>query len=351
MSGRRVAGLLAVVLPAAALWSCSAGDARSGGADPGTTPASDGSVADGGSGGSDAGGTYADTSAPESSAGGDTGAPPADGGLPDGATYRNSLHVCWNDPSCKRALAISHGGDWAVAGPPYDSNAALAAAYDHGADGVKIDVRFTSDNVAVISHSSPIQTYESLDCSGKKIEEMTVAQVTGCHRFPSNEGFQRLDDVLEALRGKLVAQLCVKVNTDFARTITNVLARNAQDFAFIEVNTGDFPPIPAMPGADKVYYVVNAASTLADVDTILAYKNPRILMIELDPTVQLSGIAATKLHPAGVRAFTYDNSSTATAATLKALFDQGYDVVSSNLTGPDVQARTQVNQSRGITPP
>ena len=346
----RTLGLLGLAAAALAVWSCAAADAASGNAEPtspGEPAAEAGARIDGSSGAS----PPADASGGDSGAAGDTGGVLADAGVTGDASYRTSLHVCWNDPTCPRALAISHGGDWALAGPPYDSNAALAAAYDHGADGVKIDVRFTSDNVAVVSHSSPIQTYESLDCSGKKIEEMTAAQVTACHRFPSSETFQRLDDVLDALRGKLVVQLCVKVNTDFGRTIADVLARGAEDFAFIEVNAGDFPTIPALPGADKVYYVVNAASTLADVDTVLAYKNPRVIMMELDPTVALSGLAATKLHPAGVRAFTYDNSSTATAQTLKALFDQGYDVVSSNLTAPDVQARMQVNQARGVTPP
>ncbi|MGH7330487.1 MAG: hypothetical protein ACREJX_19230, partial [Polyangiaceae bacterium] len=115
----------------------------------------------------------------------------------------------------------------------------------------------------------PIQSYESLDCQGDKIEEMTVAQVTACHRLPSSETFQRLDDTLDRLRGKLVAQLCVKVNTDFGRTIQEVLAKNAQDFAFIEVNAGDYPLIPPLSGSNHVYYLVNVASTLADVDTVL----------------------------------------------------------------------------------
>ena len=339
----RLARTFAAVLPSAvAVWSCGSG---------GSGPASD-------TGGGNDPSPHEEAGASEASAPDDAAAARADADAPDeagpsdGGTYRNSLHVCWNDPACMRALAISHGGDWnLLAGPPYDSNAALAAAYANGADGVKIDVRITSDDVPVISHSSPIQTYESLDCMGKKIEEMTVAQVTACHRLPSNETFQRLDDVLASLRGKLVVQLCVKRNTDFGRTITEVLARNAQDFAFLEVNAGDLPAVVPLAGADQVYYLVNVASSLPDVDTILALHNPRVIMIELDPTVALAGLATTKLHPAGVRAFTYDNSSTATAQTLKALFDQGYDVVSSNLTAPDVQARVQVNQARGIAPP
>ena len=345
---KQVERLLALaLLSAAAVWSCSSESSSSGADAPGASPPND----DGG--GLDG---SADRSVPAVDAGGAEASAPGDAGPDaapriDGGTYRSSLSVCWNDPACTRALAISHGGDWNVACPPYDSNAALLAAYANGADGVKIDVRVTADNVPVISHSSPIQLYESLDCQGQKIEAMTAAQVTGCHRVPSNETFQRLDDVLDLLRGKLVAQLCVKVNTDFARTIAEVIARGAQDFAFLEVNAGDFPALPPLAGADQVYYLVNVASTLADVDTILALHDSRVIMIELDPTVALNGLAATKLHPGGARAFTYDNTSTATAQSLKALFDQGYDVVSSNLTAPDVQARIQVNQGRGVSPP
>jgi hypothetical protein len=307
----------------------------------GSVDGSSGSVADSGGAGGDT-----DAGADGSMAsGGDAGA------LPDGATWKSSLRVCWNDPNCARALAISHGGDWKLSGPAYDSNAALAAAVTNGADGVKIDVRFTKDNVGVISHSSPIQLYESVDCNGKKIEEMTAAEVTGCHRVPGSETFQKLDDVLDTLRGKIAIQLCVKVNTEFGKTIQAVLAKNAQDYAFIEANVGDFPAIVSLPNYAQFYYVVNVNATVADVDTVIGFKNSRIIMLEIDPSVALNGMAASKIHPAGMHTFTYDNSDTATQSELKALFDQGYDVVSSNVTGPDVAARIQVNTARGVTPP
>lgn len=321
-------------------------------ADTGGTNGDDG----GSSGNADGAGPGTDSDSGSTGGGADANADGAKGSgdagaLPDGATWKNSLRVCWNDPNCTRALTIGHGGDWAPAGPGYDSNAALAAAIASDADGVKIDVRYTMDNIGVISHSSPIQLYESIDCNGKKIEDMTAAQVTGCHRVPNNENFQKLDDVLDTLRGKLAIQLCVKLNTDFGKTIQNVLAKNAQDFAFIEANSGDFPAITALPNYAQLYYVVNVGSTIADIDTVIGFKNSRIIMLELDPTVALNGMAATKIHPAGMHTFTYDNSDTATQSQLKAHFDDGYDVVSSNVTKPNVAARIQVNQARSVTPP
>ncbi|MBL0219504.1 MAG: hypothetical protein IPQ07_37250 [Myxococcales bacterium] len=267
--------------------------------------------------------------------------------------YRTSLAACWTDATCPRALAIAHGGSWDATNKPYDSNAALIAAYAADDDGVKIDVRFTSDNVAVISHSSPIELYESLDCANQKIEEMTAAQVTGCHRFPSStETFQRLDDVLNYIRGKMVVQLCVKRAVDYGRTIAEVRAQHAEDFAFIEINAPELGTlIPTLPNADSVYYLVNVASDLAAVDGLLALNNPRAFMYEFDPGVAIGPAVTAKLHPANVRAFVYDNAASPTVDALKGHYDAGADVVSSQSGPKGVQARVMVNTARGLTPP
>ena len=269
-------------------------------------------------------------------------------------TYRNSLSVCWTDASCARVLALAHGGAWDAMTKPYDSNAALAAAYADGDDGVKIDVRVTSDGVPVIAHSSPILAYESLDCLSQKIEEMTAAQVTACHRFPSTtEKFQRLDDVLGYLRGKMVVQLCVKLPADYARTIVEIHAQSAEDFAFIEVDSPQrFETlIPTLPGNDTVYYLINVASTLSDIDGLLAAHNPRGFMYEIDPGVAIGTLVPDRLHPAGVRAFIYDNAAAPSVAQLQQHYLDGFDVVSSQ-SGPNgVQARALVNMAHGVSPP
>lgn len=270
------------------------------------------------------------------------------------ATYRNSLSICWTDATCKRVMAVAHGGEWSALGNPYDSNAAIAAAYARGIEGVKIDVRVTRDNVPVIAHSSPIKIYESLDCANKKIEDMTAAQVTACHRFPSGtETFQRLDSVLEYLRGKMVTELTVKRSTDYARTIEEVIARNAADFAFLEISTSDLQNlIPKIKDSDRVYYLINVASNLSEIDVLLdTIKNPRAFMFEIDPGVAIGSLITTRLHPAGVRAFIYDSNGLIAPGQIKAYYDQGFDVVSSNQSANSVTARKQVNTARGITPP
>jgi hypothetical protein len=276
---------------------------------------------------------------------------------PDGGTYRNSLGVCWTDPTCNRAMSIGHGGAWSLGTIPYNSNAAIINAYTIGMEGVKIDVRVSSDNVPVVSHSSPIEIYESWDCGllGLKIEEETAARITQCHRETSGtERFQRLDDVLNYIRGKMVVQLCVKRSVDYQRTIQEIHALGAEDFAFIEV---DSPAqmqtlIPTLNGADTVWYLVNLGSDVAAVNTLIdVVQNPRAFMYEFDPTVDVSSLTPNRLHPAGVRSFTYDSATPISVSTIQGHFEHGYDVVSAQNGPNNVQARKNVNTARGLSPP
>jgi len=313
-------------------------------------PSADGDGIDGGEGADDGGGDQADWDGEV--ADGDPGTDMvADGG---GENWRSSLAVCWTDANCPRVMAIGHGGLWDLTSAPYDSDAAIAAAYAAGMDGVKIDVRVTADNVPVIAHSSPIEIWESVGCSGQKIEEMTADEVTACHRFPSTtENFQRLDDVLEYLRGKMVVQLCVKESVDYGRTIEEIIAQGAEDFAFIELSTSDLQNIvPTLPGNESVWYLVNVGSNLAEIDTLIdVIQNPRGFMIEIDPDVDIGDLTVSRIHPAGLRTFTYQDAELATVSMLQALFEKGFDVVSANAGANAVEARINVNQDRGVDPP
>lgn len=329
-------------------------DADGGGGDYGdyadAEPSADGDGFDGGEGADDGGGDQTDGDGEVGD--GDTGTDGADEG--GGENWRSSLAVCWTDADCPRVMAIGHGGLWDLTSAPYDSDAAIAAAYDAGMDGVKIDVRVTIDNVPVIAHSSPIEIWESVGCSGQKIEEMTADEVTACRRFPSTtETFQRLDDVLEYLRGKMVVQLCVKEEVDYGRTIEEIIARGAEDFAFIELSTSDLQNIvPTLPGNESVWYLVNVGSNLAEIDTIIDdIQNPRGFMVEIDPDVDIGDLTATRIHPAGLRTFTYQDAELATVSMLQGLFEKGFDVVSANAGANAVQARINVNQARGVNPP
>jgi hypothetical protein len=90
---------------------------------------------------------------------------PADAVYP----WRASLESCWTNTSCRRcagrrfrrecapirsnaplgarrALAVSHGGDWDLS-RPYDSFPAFVKAFEDGTDAVKGDFRVSKDNV------------------------------------------------------------------------------------------------------------------------------------------------------------------------------------------------------------
>lgn len=292
--------------------------------------------------------------APRDAAAGDDAAAEPDAAADAGPEYsRASLSVCWTDASCPRVMAIAHGGAWDLVDAPYDSNAALVNAYDAGDDGVKIDVRVTADDVPVIAHSSPIENFESLDCDGLVIEESTAAEVTDCHRLPSlTETFQRLDDVLEYLRGKMVAQLTVKRPEDYARAVAEVLALGAEDFAFFEIETGDLQTwIPAIDGNERVWYLVQVNDLATEVDILLdTIANPRAFMYEFEPTDEVADLVTTRLHPAGVRSFTYDRTAQS-VEEIRGLYDHGFDVVSTQFGDNGVAARVQVNEARGVSPP
>jgi glycerophosphoryl diester phosphodiesterase len=246
-------------------------------------------------------------------------------------------------------MVVGHGGDWKAGSLPYGSMAAVVAAYNDGSDGVKIDVRVTKDNVPVVSHSSPFEAWESLDCYGKKIEEMTAAAVTKCHFLGSSETYQRLDTMLNYARGKLVVQLTVKEPADYARAIAEVVALKAEDFAFFEVSVQDLQT--TLSTSTQVWWLVNIGSELADVDTLLNLKNPHAFMVEFDASAAAATAISTKIHPAGLRSFTYVKSEASTESDFKALFDQGYDVVSSNAASENLKARIAANTAKGISPP
>ena len=275
-----------------------------------------------------------------------------------GPTWRDTLKVCWTDLSCKRAFVISHGGDWSIDDLPYDSQGAFHRAADKGADGIKTDVHVTKDNIAVVAHSSPIETWESTECAGQKIEEMTAAQVTACHLFPSEvETFQRLDDVLEWARGKVVIMLTVKEPVDFARAIAVVKEHKAEDYVFLETSIADLQnAVTPSAGWDTTWYNVQT-DNVADVQQVVtAAWKPRVAFVEVNVKYQeahsdaeMTDLLNAKIHPAGLRGFV-STIHLPTVADHVAMFDAGFDVIMTYNLDNALVARKQVNAARGVTP-
>ena len=156
--------------------------------------------------------------------------------------YRTSLADCWTSAACQRVMLVTHGGDWDL-NTPYDSRPAFVRAVQRGTDGIKGDFRLTVDGVGVIAHSSPIELFESVECAGKVIEEMTADEVTACHLIGSKSTFQRVDHLLSWARGRTVVMLDVKRAADLTGAIRVGLENAAQDFLFYEVHVKDFESI------------------------------------------------------------------------------------------------------------
>lgn len=281
-----------------------------------------------------------------------------DAPAPSPPDYYNSLSRCWTDATCPRAMLVSHGGDWDVLAP-YDSHTALVRAVQRGSDGIKGDLRVTADNVAVITHSSPIEGYESLDCAGRYIEQMTAAEVTACHMLGSKtETFQRVDSLLRWARGRTVVMLDVKVASDLPRAIEVGIENQAEDTLFLEVHQSDyFQYVVGAPGWERLHYLVWLDSP-ESAQTVIADGHPaQAFMYEMQPTYANYDAAAMKtfitgtLHPAGVRAFTATDTKDPTVENHQMLFDEGIDVVMTYDLTNGLQVRQAVNGARGVSPP
>lgn len=281
---------------------------------------------------------------------------PPDAGPPDAGGWRTALSSCWTDVSCHRAMLVSHGGDWDFM-MPYDSRGALARAVQRGADGIKADLRVTADNVAVVTHSSPIQIYESFDCAGKYIEKMTAAEVTACHLLGTAYTFQRVSDLLGWAHGRTVVMLDVKVASDLPRAITTAIENHAEDDLFLEVHVQDFLSIVVgAPGWERIHYLVWLGSP-DDADMVIKANHKQGFMFEMDPTYPAYDAAAmktlidTKIHPAGFRAFTSTDKNRPTVENHQMLFDEDFDVVMTYDLTAGLTVRQKINTARGISPP
>jgi hypothetical protein len=279
----------------------------------------------------------------------------------DAGTYDTSLSQCWTDATCPRVMLVTHGGDWDGT-YPYDSRTAFVHAVQRGSDGIKGDLRVTKDNIAVVTHSSPILYTESPECAGLLVEDMTADQVTCCHLIGSTtQTFQRVSDLLAWAHGRTVVMLDVKNPVDLPRAISTGIEAGAQDDLFLEVHYADYvASVVGAPGWQQIHYVLNLAEDAdpGSVTPLLGMNQPaQAFMVELAPTytgwdaAQMTTLITQSLHPAGVRAFTSTPTTNVTAADHQALFDEGFDVVMTYDLAVGLPVREAVNTSRGVSPP
>ena len=294
-------------------------------------------------------------------------APPRDAALPDATIpssdagrqpWQTSFSSCWNTSTCRRALLLSHGGDWGGA-VPYGSHAAHVRALENGADAVKVDVRTTADGVPMVVHSSPFEIWETLDCNGERVEEMTAEEAGGCHMLPSaTERFPRLDETIAWARGRINLMFTVKESRDFASAIQLATDLQALDFVLLEVGPQDITThLPPIPGWDQFFYDVQLSS-LTELDSFLALSFPAgVVAVALDlnefsePEADITAAINDKVLPRGLHALTPSDKYVATVEDHLRRWNLGYDVLYTYNLPNGVIARPQVNTARGVTPP
>jgi len=274
--------------------------------------------------------------------------------------WRTSLKDCWTNASSPRALIISHGGDWGVENP-YDSMGAFEKAASEGSDCVKGDFRVSKDNVGVVCHSSPIQWYESVSCQGKKVEELTAAEITKCKMATSSWTFMTVPDLLKWSAEKVIVMLCIKNNNDMARAISTIIEAGAQDRVFLEVRVPHLlTEVMNSPNWQQVYYLAEGGSK-NDLDTLLnapASLRARTFAFEFDDSWPQWGIGnvtdvvSKRLHPVGIRSLAATPTQFhPSVAEQVGLYNQGFDIVYTYDTPNAIEARTQVDKARGVVPP
>eukprot|EP00937_MAST-01D_sp_MAST-1D-sp2_P003611 g3611.t1 len=286
----------------------------------------------------------------------------------DGPWRKTLVGTCWTDSACRRAMTVSHGGDWNAVTAPYDSMPAFEAAWNNGADAVKGDFRVTRDGEGVIVHSSPFELYETVGCAGRRVEDMTVAQVTRCKMAPTQHTFITAAQLLGWAAGRVNVMLCVKNDTDIPRAISTLLEANATDRAFLEIRTGAMLSlVPLAPDYEAAFYLPELGSATEVMQILGAPERvlQRSFMLELDPgyakwrapdgtAFNATDTIARTLHPRGVRALAASNDIKSGLPSVKnhlQLFEAGFDVVYTYNLAHAVKARIAINTQRGIVPP
>ena len=85
-------------------------------------------------------------------------------------------------------------------------------------------------------HSSPIEIWESFNCYGKYVEEMTAEECSKCKMLASDYTFISVPDFLAWGKNKINIMLCVKEESDLPRAISTLIENDATGRAFLEVN-------------------------------------------------------------------------------------------------------------------
>lgn len=275
--------------------------------------------------------------------------------------WRSSLDrekSCWIDSNCNRVMTVSHGGDWNLSAP-YDSLPAFQQAFTVGADAIKGDFRVAKDNIGVVMHSSPVEIYESFNCYGKYVEQMTSSECSKCQMALTSNHFLTVPELLTWADGRINVMLCVKETTDIPRAISTLIENNASHRAFLEVGVDEILDvvISDLPGWTDVYFVVILRNE-QDINRIIANMDSlqsRVFLLEFQEWWDWEGVEdlVDLAEKSGFRTFapSRDGMFTATVANHLRLFQTGFSVAYTYNLENAITARQIVNKENGVIPP
>jgi len=189
-------------------------------------------------------------------------------------TANTDLGACVRDPACTDKLALGHRGTgslglWA----PENTPAALALAWEMGADSIEIDARDTADGVPVLMHDDTVD--RTTDGTGR-VDGMTLAEIQAL-RVPSlnpavpAQTVPTFAEALALLRGKTLVDVDIKT-AHVPRLVEIIAEQDMLDAAYLLV--GSVAEGLEARGADPSVALMPKVSGLADVQAFLAALSP-----------------------------------------------------------------------------
>lgn len=128
---------------------------------------------------------------------------------------------------------------------------------------MKGDFRVNGDDVGMVMHSSPIEWYESPECHGDVVENMSTTECEACKMATSNYTFISAPDLLNWAKAVINVMFCIKEESDLPRAIQTLINENATHRSFLEVHSSVIIRAAQnnIPGWEKVYYIVEISNS------------------------------------------------------------------------------------------
>lgn len=206
-----------------------------------------------------------------------------------------SLKKTWKSKNNK-VLIMSHRGNHKAA--PENTIPAFENAIEAGADFVEVDVRLSLDNKWVVYHNRVIQTSSGVRkvLSSMTFQEIRSQRIKGLKYNLPDQQIPTLDEVLEALKGKVLIYLDDKMGRPL-ELAEIVRKHKMQDQVVIGIGD-DADAILMSEFAKDIAWRARIRPMKRIIDKYIALK-PKIL--EVNDVFALTEDTMEKIHKAGIK--------------------------------------------------